>query len=121
MGILKFSRPFVWGSLQTFLEDKVFCTVSQFNVCTVNSSNLKSGLPVKMILTILTCSLLGTDSWTLQVGGLDEDGGGVQSVRRKSVKAVLRQTGRDGDLMLSFTGGCKRKETVLFHQTPQTY
>lgn len=59
----------------------------------------------------LTCFLPDADSWTLQVGGLDEDGGGVQSFRRKSIKAVLRQPGGDGDLMLSSTGGCRTEKT----------
>lgn len=59
----------------------------------------------------LTCLLLDADSWSLQVGGLDEDGGGVQSFRRESIEAVLRQASRDGDLMLSFTGSCTGRHT----------
>lgn len=57
----------------------------------------------------LTCRLIGADSWTFQIRGLDKDGGGVQSIRRKSGEAVLRYTGGDGDLMLTFTGGCRRR------------
>lgn len=59
----------------------------------------------------LTCSLTDADSWTLQVGGLYEDGGGVRSIRRKSIKAVLRQPSGDGDLMLSSAGGCRTEKT----------
>lgn len=59
----------------------------------------------------LTCLLPDADPWTLQVGGLYKDGGGVQCIRRKAFKAVLRQPGRDGDLMLSFAGGCRTEKT----------
>lgn len=59
----------------------------------------------------LTCFLPDADPWTLQVGGLHKDGGGVESVGRKSVKAVLRQPGGDGDLMLSSAGGCRTEKT----------
>lgn len=55
----------------------------------------------------LTRPFLGGHPGALQVGGLNEDGGGVQSVGGESVEAVLRNTGRDGDLMLSFAGGCR--------------
>lgn len=55
----------------------------------------------------LTGPFLGGHPGTLQVGGLKEDGGGVQSVGGESVEAVLRNTGGDGDLMLSFAGGCR--------------
>lgn len=54
---------------------------------------------------LLTRPLSGADSWSLQVRRLNEDCGSVQGIRRKSVKAVLRQPGGNGDLMLSFTGG----------------
>lgn len=91
------------SSLYTFL--KLNFSVPSFFVCrAAKTSTLRSYTP--SWLPALTCSLLGADSRTLQVGGLNEDGGGVQSVGRKSIKAVLRQPGGDGDLMLSFTGGC---------------
>lgn len=61
-------------------------------------------------MNALTCFLPDADSWTFQVGGLYKDGGGVESVRRKSIKAVLRQPGRDGDLVLSFIGGCRMEK-----------
>lgn len=55
----------------------------------------------------LTRPFLGGHPGALQVGGLNEDGGGVQSVGGESVEAVLRNTGGDGDLMLPFAGGCR--------------
>lgn len=84
--------------LQTFLEDRIHQNfpVRQFSL----------GL-----WETLTCSLLDADSRTLQVRGLNEDGGVVESIGGKSVEAVLRQTGGDGDLMLPFTGGCRRRKT----------
>lgn len=59
----------------------------------------------------LTRPFLGGHPRTLQVGGLDEDGGGVQSVGGESVEAVLRNAGGDGDLVLSFAGGCRPRGT----------
>lgn len=55
----------------------------------------------------LTRPFLGGHPRTLQVGGLNEDGSGVQSVGGESVEAVLRNAGGDGDLVLSFAGGCR--------------
>lgn len=55
----------------------------------------------------LTRPLLGGHPGALQVGGLNEDGSGVQSVGGESVEAVLRNAGGDGDLVLSFAGGCR--------------
>lgn len=58
----------------------------------------------------LTSSLFGADAWSLQIWGLDEDGGSVQSIWRESIKAVLRHAGGDGDLVLSFSGGYRGRK-----------
>lgn len=55
-------------------------------------------------LSILTGSLLGADSGALQVGGLNEHGGAVESVRGETLEAVLALSCSDGDLLLTFTG-----------------
>lgn len=72
----------------------------------------------------LTRPFLGGHPRALQVGGLNEDGSGVQSVGGESVEAVLRDAGGDGDLVLSFAGGCRaernQENRIIDSATQQT-
>lgn len=53
-------------------------------------------------MAALTSPLIGADSGTFQIWSLNKNSGGVESIRGETLKAVLRQAGGNGRLLLSF-------------------
>ena len=60
-----------------------------------------------------TCPLLHADSRSLQVGGLGEHCGVVESVRGQAIEAVITRRASDSNLLSATLGGWRRRESRL--------